>query len=73
MPCREVATTRGVACDIVWGLLKQTYAESSEDDAARLAAALASIFSLAPFAIGVAGLYLGRAGLAPHTAPRARS
>ena len=47
-----------------WGLLTQTYAEWSEDNAARLAASLAfyTLFSLAPLlvvAIGVAGFFLG--------------
>ena len=48
-----------------WRLLKATYAEWSDDDAAQMAAALAyyTIFSLAPLlvvAIGIAGLVLGR-------------
>ena len=48
-----------------WRLLKQTYAEWGEDDAAQLAASLAyyTIFSLAPLlvvAIAVAGLVFGR-------------
>jgi membrane protein len=47
-----------------WSVLRQTYAEWSEDNAARLAAALTfyTLFSLAPLlvlAIGVAGLFLG--------------
>lgn len=48
-----------------WQLLKQTYAEWSDDDAAQLAASLAyyTIFSIAPLlivAIATAGLVLGR-------------
>ena len=47
-----------------WQLLKQTYAEWSDDDAAQLAASLAyyTIFSIAPLlivAIATAGLVLG--------------
>lgn len=50
---------------VVWGLLKQTYSDWSEDKAPRLGAALAyyTIFSLSPLlvvAIAIAGLVFGQ-------------
>ncbi|MBE7550580.1 MAG: YihY/virulence factor BrkB family protein [Anaerolineales bacterium] len=50
---------------IIWGLLKETFSDWSEDKASRLAAALAyyTIFSIAPLiiiVIAVAGLVFGR-------------
>lgn len=51
----------------LWGLLKKTFQEWSEDKAPRLAAALAyyTVFSLAPFlvvVIAIVGLWLGQQG-----------
>jgi membrane protein len=51
----------------MWGLLKKTFSEWSEDKAPRLAAALSyyTVFSLAPFlvvVIAVVGLWLGQQG-----------
>ena len=59
------AVQRTALLSEAWEMLKQTYAEWSDDDAAQLAAALAyyTIFSLAPLlivAIALAGLVFGR-------------
>jgi membrane protein len=60
-----------VGLKVVWKLLKDTFTEWSQDNASRLAAALAyyTVFSIAPLliiAIAIAGIAAGLVGTAPQ-------